>query len=279
MASVLSGMGRWGVVVATLSLGSVDVDSFMLGSASRAPGISTFERLSSRGRQKQQQREPGCRSSVPVARMSATAEVGPFPYEDVLPFLKEHVQPSDQMLVLGCGTELPLRLSRDGYGTRDKRSLMRCIDSDPDLISAMKAAAEADPVCSKHMASGNLIFEALDVTGGMPELKQSSVDCVVDAGLLDKLITTKGIDAARACSDAAHRAVRLGNPLVALSMIDKDDFAQIFDGNWGWMQELDGDPGAVSQWYRDKKVNLKDIGNNFVELGISFFVYTNVDNC
>lgn len=48
---------------------------------------------------------------------------------------------------------------------------------------------------------------------------------------------------------------------------------------WGWMQELDGDPGAVSQWYRDKKVNLKDIGNNFVELGISFFVYTNVDNC
>lgn len=37
----------------------------------------------------------------------------------------------------------------------------------------------------------NLIFEALDVTGGMPELKQSSVDCVVDAGLLDKLVTTQ----------------------------------------------------------------------------------------
>lgn len=37
---------------------------------------------------------------------------------------------------------------------RDKRSLMRCVDSDPDLIAAMKAAAEADPVCSKHMASG-----------------------------------------------------------------------------------------------------------------------------
>ena len=37
----------------------------------------------------------------------------------------------------------------------------------------------------------NLIFEALDVTGGMPELKQSSVDCVVDAGLLDKLVSTQ----------------------------------------------------------------------------------------
>lgn len=45
-------------------------------------------------------------------------QIGSFPYADVLPFLKEHVQPSDQMLVLGCGTELPLQLSRDGYGTR-----------------------------------------------------------------------------------------------------------------------------------------------------------------
>lgn len=45
-------------------------------------------------------------------------QIGSFPYQDVLPFLKEHVQPSDQMLLLGCGTELPLQLSRDGYGTR-----------------------------------------------------------------------------------------------------------------------------------------------------------------
>ena len=31
---------------------------------------------------------------------------------------------------------------------------MRCIDSDPDLIAAMKAAAEADPVCAENMANG-----------------------------------------------------------------------------------------------------------------------------
>lgn len=48
------------------------------------------------------------------------AQIEPFPYQDVLPFLAEHVQPSDQMLVLGCGTELPLQLSRDGYGTRQE---------------------------------------------------------------------------------------------------------------------------------------------------------------
>ncbi|CAN0353760.1 unnamed protein product [Pylaiella littoralis] len=290
MTSALYGTGRCALALVVFSLGGLGVDGFFVGSASwkvLPQGISSrssLDRSSSRCQKQQQQRQQrqqgsGRRSSASVTRMATTVEIAPFPYEDVLPFLKEHVQPSDQMLVMGCATDLPLQLSRDGYGTRDKRSFMRCIDSDPDVISVIKAAAEADPVCSKHMANGNLIFEALDVTGGMPELKQSSADCIVDAGLLDKLVTTQGVDAAKACSDAAHRAVRLGNPLVALSMINKDEFAQIFDGNWGWMQELDGDPGAVSQWYRDKKVNIKDVGNNFVELGISFFVYTNVDNC
>lgn len=54
-------------------------------------------------------------------------QISPFPYEDVLPFLKEHVQPSDQMLVLGCGTELPLQLSRDGYGTRRGAMPVACL--------------------------------------------------------------------------------------------------------------------------------------------------------
>lgn len=36
-----------------------------------------------------------------------------------------------------------------------------------------------------------MTFEALDVTGGMPELEQSSIDSVVDAGLLDKVLSTE----------------------------------------------------------------------------------------
>ncbi|CAM9260588.1 unnamed protein product [Scytosiphon promiscuus] len=270
---------RWCVTIAALNLSGSAVDSFLATHAIKSSRGSVGRSCARERWQQQRGRRPPPSSSASTTSMAATAEISSFPYEDVLPFLKEHVQPSDQMLLMGCGTELPLQLSRDGYGARDNRSVMRCIDSDPDLVAAMKAKAEEDPVCSKHMAAGQLVFEAVDVAGGMPQLTQSCVDCVVDVGLLDKLLSTQGVDAAKACSDAAHRAVRLGNPLVALSMIDKDDFGQIFDGNWGWMQELDGDPGAVSQWYRDKKVNIKDVGNNFVELGISFFVYTNVDNC
>jgi hypothetical protein len=47
-----------------------------------------------------------------------TLQVDAFPYSSVLPFLKEHIQPSDQLLVLGARNDLPLRLSADGYGTR-----------------------------------------------------------------------------------------------------------------------------------------------------------------
>lgn len=40
------------------------------------------------------------------------------------------------------------------FSCRDSRSFIRCIDSDPDVIAAIKAAAEADPVCAKNMANG-----------------------------------------------------------------------------------------------------------------------------
>ena len=56
-------------------------------------------------------------------------------------------------------------------------------------------------------------------------------------------------------------------------------FWYCFFCQFGWVQELDGDPGAISQWYRTKKVNLRDVANNFGDLGLSFFVYTNIDNC
>lgn len=35
------------------------------------------------------------------------------------------------------------------------------------------------------------MFEVVDVASGIPELEQSTIDCVVDAGLLDHLIITQ----------------------------------------------------------------------------------------
>ena len=38
------------------------------------------------------------------------------PYEDIIPFLSEHVQPSDQLLFVGARTDLCIQLAKNGYG-------------------------------------------------------------------------------------------------------------------------------------------------------------------
>eukprot|EP00953_Heterococcus_sp_UTEX-ZZ885_P022420 12406-Heterococcus_DN1.PRE.4 len=111
-------------------------------------------------------------ASYSTLRMVAAAQVDAFPYSSVLPFLKEHIQPSDQLLVLGARNDLPLRLSADGYGTRDTRSFILVVDSDADVLSAAKAAAEADAACAANIAAGHLVFELKADMTAMDDLEQ-----------------------------------------------------------------------------------------------------------
>jgi hypothetical protein len=39
------------------------------------------------------------------------------PYNDIIPFLSEHIQPADQILLLGANSDLAIQLSKEGYGT------------------------------------------------------------------------------------------------------------------------------------------------------------------
>lgn len=48
----------------------------------------------------------------------------------------------------------------------------------------------------------------------------------------------------------------------------------------GWVQELDGEPGDVSAWYREKGLtNLPGHISNFKDLGLKMFAFTNTFNC
>ena len=40
----------------------------------------------------------------------------PSAFEDIIPFLSEHVEKSDQLLLLGCKTDLAVRLVKAGWG-------------------------------------------------------------------------------------------------------------------------------------------------------------------
>jgi hypothetical protein len=56
--------------------------------------------------------------------------------------------------------------------SRDTRSFILVVDSDADVLSAAKAAAEADAACAANIAAGHLVFELKADMTAMDDLEQ-----------------------------------------------------------------------------------------------------------
>jgi hypothetical protein len=155
---------------------------------------------------------------------------------------------------------------------------MVIVDSPGPDLEELRAQALADSVISEKIKSGKCRIEEADLTN-MPSIcKQSVFDSIIDYGALDSLLVSKGKDAMLKCVDHLHNGVRLGNILVCLSSLEKDKFCPPFEERFGWVQELDGDPGEISAWYRGK-TNIAATKSEFAKHGLKFYVYTNSDNC
>ena len=107
---------------------------------------------------------------------------------------------------------------------------MLVVDHDAAMVDAQRAAAEADEDLAAHIESGKLQFKVAS-GDGLDVLEQSEYDSVVDFGAIDRLLEAGDSEGASQFVDAAHRAVRLGNPMVGLSMVPKDDYTALFEGN------------------------------------------------
>lgn len=199
------------------------------------------------------------------------------PYEDIIPFLSEHIQQSDMILFVGATTDLSLQLVKNGYGTKNT-GFITVIDANEDRLDELKRKALADPETETWVAKGNLKFKLVDLTNMPDECQQSTVDAIVDYGGLDSLHETSNEEGIVKCIDHLQDAVRLGNILVCLSKLEKKKFCTPFESRYGWVQELDGDPGEISAWYRGK-TNIQATKSNFGKLGLKMYVYTNTDNC
>mmetsp|Transcript_33358 Transcript_33358/g.31829 ORF Transcript_33358/g.31829 Transcript_33358/m.31829 type:complete len:246 (+) Transcript_33358:127-864(+) len=210
-------------------------------------------------------------------RGTVSESVETAPFADIIPFLSEHVQPSDMILFIGAQTDLPLQLIKNRYGT-EKTGFISVVDSNKMLIEELSNRALADPEIKSWMDTGKLKFEAVDLTD-MPSIcQQSTVDAIIDYGGLDSLLNAGDESGVLKCIDHLQDAVRLGNILVCLSKLEKNVFCAPFEKRFGWVQELDGDPGEISAWYRGKS-NVQATKSNFQELGLKMYVYTNTDNC
>lgn len=175
---------------------------------------------------------------------------------------------------------MPLKLFRAGFGTK-KTGFMTVIDRDAASIDLLTNAAAADPFLSTFLINGKLQFKVADFAN-MPEIcKQSVYDAIVDYKGLDSLLAgpkALGVPAMLRCIDHVQNAVRLGNILVCISQLEKSTFCQPFEQRFGWVQELDGEPGEISAWYRGMS-NIPAKSSAFKELGLFMYVYTNTDNC
>eukprot|EP01038_Epipyxis_sp_PR26KG_P011652 gene11652-15604_t len=202
------------------------------------------------------------------------------PFDDIIPFVSEHIQPSDQLLVLtATSNDFPIKLANAGYGSL-LTGFMTVVSPDKNYVDECNRIILTDPVLKERQQKGKLRFVQADLSK-MPEIcKQSVFDAIVDYEGIDSLISSDASNTlALNCIDSLQNAVRLGNILVCLSKLEKDVFCAPFDQRFGWVQELDGDPGELSAWYRDGKSNLKATKSNFGKLGLKMFVYTNTDNC
>lgn len=202
----------------------------------------------------------------------------PAAFDDIIPFLSEHVEKSDQLLFLGCKTDLCVQLVKAGWGT-EATGCMTVVDSDTETVEACRSMALGDEGVKPWIENGKLNFKVADLTD-MPDICQQSVfDAIIDYGGLDSVLNSdKGVDGMLKTIDHLQDAVRLGNILVCLSGEEKHKFCSPFEDRFGWVQELDGDPGELSAWYRGKS-NIEKTKSNFKELGLYMYVYTNVDNC
>jgi len=131
-------------------------------------------------------------SYASVARTSAsrsTVSMGiqRAPFEDIIPFLSEHIQKSDQLLFLGLSSDLAIQLSKEGYGT-SKTGFMTVVDTSKERVDEAIRLAEALPETKSNMQNKKLDFTVCDYSN-MPEVcKQSVFDAIVDFGGIDSLL-------------------------------------------------------------------------------------------
>ena len=104
---------------------------------------------------------------VTLQRLSVTIEplsvVEQAPYDDIIPFLSEHIQLSDQMLFVGAATDLAMQLSKNGYGV-SKTGFIYVVDSNKDRIDVCTSKAKADKDLNRNMIDGKLSFQLADYT-------------------------------------------------------------------------------------------------------------------
>ena len=122
---------------------------------------------------------------------------------------------------------------------------MLIIDSDKTALLECEQAAKEDPVILDYINKGRVKFQLADYPNMSDICKQSFIDSVVDYGGMDSVLKNYPEDDAVKVAQHLQNALRLGNVYVAISRLENEVFKVPFEKGFGWVQELDGDPGIL----------------------------------
>eukprot|EP01039_Chlorochromonas_danica_P010463 gene10463-11593_t len=225
--------------------------------------------------------QPRQRASTALSASLQSSVVSSSHYEDVFPYLCEHLQRTDQLLIVGAKNDLALNLALDGFGTH-KTGFVLVVDDSLQHVEECLRLAQADDQLRGQWQERRLQFQHVSDLRHLDEVcKQSVFDSILDNQGLDPLLRQKdGRKAMALAVEHLQNSLRVGNCMVCLSTLGKEDYCPAFEEGFGWVQELDGEPGEVSAWYREKGLtNLPGHVSNFKDLGLKMYAFTNTFNC
>ena len=78
------------------------------------------------------------------------------PYDDIIPFLSEHVQQSDQILFVGATTDLSLQMVKSGYGTKNT-GILRVVDSNKECLNELEQKLKLQLHVSDHSCRQDIV--------------------------------------------------------------------------------------------------------------------------
>ena len=109
------------------------------------------------------------------------------PYSDIIPFLSEHINPSDQILLLGCSTDFPYQLLKGGFGLK-KTGFVMVIDESQEALNEVMELVSKDESLEEFLRAGKIQFQRVDYGNMADVCKQSCVDAIVDYGAIDTVL-------------------------------------------------------------------------------------------
>jgi hypothetical protein len=164
-----------------------------------------------------------------VNKVENKISIEKIPFDAIETYLAEHLQKTDQMLVLGARNDLFIRLAKQGYG-RKKTGYLLVVDESQEYMQTCLRIVSKDGELQQMVKNKQLQFQHVSTLQELQKIcKQSVFDSILDNQALDRLLQQEqGQKIMLQSVEHLQNSLRVGNVFVGLSKISKDIYCSAF---------------------------------------------------